>query len=337
MALGACFGTLRVGAYVAFVFAMGALLLWERSKQGETSMQLGNGSLNNARKVVVESISALTTPPVQRLDADVVQNVRKPVFYLHLHNQAGTFMARAALVMGENVLKPYTSTLNFKTETCEAPVPCREKAKLAREQNATWTAVERSFNPDLELCTEDFTYVVTVKDPVAYFHTRLRHAARLNPEKMIDILRGKAQAVTNMDRHDRCWPPTFNEEDGLYPYFSNFLIRTFLGFNVWWSPVNAITREHLERAKKVALQFDVVLIADELPRHLAQLKAVLGWSKKRVRNVREQNHEERNTAVWSKQQLAFLQEHNKLDLEFFEFMKALAHAKTSACSHRTKL
>eukprot|EP00931_Biecheleriopsis_adriatica_P078832 TRINITY_DN52249_c0_g1_i1.p1 TRINITY_DN52249_c0_g1~~TRINITY_DN52249_c0_g1_i1.p1 ORF type:complete len:596 (+),score=97.44 TRINITY_DN52249_c0_g1_i1:26-1813(+) len=262
----------------------------------------------------------------------------QPVFWLHLHQNAGTWMKECALKSEEIPLSPHDENLNSIAEgdTCEAPMLCRDKLSLMAHQNATWTAIERSFDVDREYCPGDFLYGVAITDPELYIHTSLRHRAGMHPQLLIDKLTGNAEIFETELEKPTCWGASpFGDYDknvgGQYPQYDNFIIRSLLGYKVFWLPPGSIDRTHLERAREVIQRFDVILIVNDMTRHRVQLLRTFKWDVATVNasQVTSNRGYVPNNFQFDEKQTAFLLELNRFDRELYSFAKRLAEKKSA--------
>lgn len=266
----------------------------------------------------------------------------QPVFWLHLHQNAGTWLRVSALNSGETPLEPHDSNLNYwtKGDKCNTPMPCKEKLSLVRSQNASWSSIERSFDVELEHCAGDFIYGIGITDPRLFVHKSLQHRYGLHPELLIDVLQGKRAVSKDETWDDLCWGRVpFGDNDvnigGQFPQYDNFIIRSLLGYNVFWSPPGSINKTHLEKAKAVIRKFDVILIINRLPEHFAQLEHILQWPASVVKSPPvHSNNGDYTPSVFefNENQTMFLKELNRFDQELFHFAEGIAQTISASAT-----
>jgi len=241
---------------------------------------------------------------------------RKPVMWLHLHNQAGTTIATISKTMGEKALSPHTGNLNYfeKAEDCFNPMNASQKFNLMKKQGATWTAIERTLNPE-EFDPKLFMYGVTMSNPQHYVSTRLAHSKgkHVKDEVMAHLKNENepGEKWCHMLAPGRHWQ-----------YYDNFLIRSLLGNSVLFLPPGKINRGHLEAAKKVLDQFELVVPLSDFNTHMSQFVHTFGWNERGILHASSKKHNHHGGGgAWSDEELKYLWDLNALDTELYLYAK----------------
>merc|ERR1711990_437236 len=103
----------------------------------------------------------------------------KPMYWLHLHNYAGTLMCNLARQNGEETFCPQgmsdddcymKGNCNYPGESClygkSGTLPCAAYANGVSEQGVSWVQVERDLHPEDLSCRKTFAYGVLLRDPL---------------------------------------------------------------------------------------------------------------------------------------------------------------------------
>jgi len=269
---------------------------------------------------------------------------RLPIFWIHYQQNGGTWIADVAAAQGERFLRPFDGYVrshpvpNYKHESCHTPVPCKLKAAYITRQNATFTAIERAFNPSVESCPGSFLYGTAIMHPRRFLHTALRHRPGMHPSKMLEILGG--ERIPRRQRlHSKCLgdPPYGDYDaniDGQYPHYDNYYVRGLNGFSAYWLPPGNITQAHFVAAVETLHQFDVILLLDELYLHKEQLVQTFGWQRRIIEHpvVSSNGGYKPNWMNWTAEQTAWLLELNQWDLELYEIARRRARWLSEAAA-----
>ena len=128
------------------------------------------------------------------------------------------------------------------------------------------------------------------------------------------------------------------------PIVDNYFIRVLNGAEAYFSPLRSLTRAHLERAKEILTQFDIVMTREDWQYTSQQLPKKLGWQAKyltRVVNGRRDPQGKYKAAStvdkggktpFTEQETRELTELNALDIELFDFASKLAQNLTRSLS-----
>jgi len=124
------------------------------------------------------------------------------------------------------------------------------------------------------------------------------------------------------------------------PIVDNYFVRVLNGAEAYFSPLRSLTRAHLERAKEILAQFDIVMTIEDWQYTSQQLSKKLSWPAKsltRVVNGRRDSQGKYKVASavakggktpFTEQETRELTELNALDIELFEFASRLAQNLT---------
>jgi len=263
----------------------------------------------------------------------------KPLWFVHLH-QTGNFMRMAAEYFGEKPLSPHAANWDSsaKEDMCTHPMACEDKHAAMVKQGASYTATERSFLAAKEHCPKLFLYGISIANPTTFVHKSLSSLRHRNFEladigHLISILKGEMPDEKS-PKVDECRAAS-DGVGGHYPQYDNFIIRTLLGHEVFWSPPGSITKDHLAQAKEIIQNFDVILPVDEKELHFDQLEEKLRWSAERLekmsnppKSAAEKQLEKTSTDVFDEEQTEFLDLLNRFDQELYEFATVIARKKS---------
>jgi hypothetical protein len=203
------------------------------------------------------------------------------------------------------------SCQNWVQYTTRMNIPFVEIEPMEQSGNFTW-------HPERDLCTDDFTYMVTLRDPITRLHSHLcQHA--------IDV-----SYVLNSSR-TYC----FGDASICSPIaFDNFYIRSILGPPVSNLPVGSITEEHLEHAAAILEQFHVVVIFErpESWRQVQQLPILKGASIEHIATHTTSNATSNANpceTLPTKSQFLHIARMNHLDQRLYKFAVQLSEHRSS--------
>lgn len=206
-------------------------------------------------------------------DAPAAQS-KPPVFFMHVHNAAGTFMRATAAAQGEIPLDGkhgHSGNWNLIEETCnyeneKAVVNCSEKARMMKDQGSTFTCTERPFELESDLCPSDLLYITIIRNPL-----KLMRSTLLNNHFSLDEVMALRKGEMPQMTFKGCL-----KEHG-FQHFDNFLTRSLNGYMVYALPYGGITEEHADNAKQILSKFDMVLDIEHFDTDLPVLYKLLNW------------------------------------------------------------
>jgi hypothetical protein len=272
------------------------------------------------------------------------QGRRKPVTWLHLHKFGGTFMTKMARLQGETFPMDNINA-NWMPDFCSTPrgerVLCAARTGLeSANANISWSAMER------ELDEGDFCKGALIgtmlREPLGALQSVLSHD-RFDRMSILQTLRTCSEAVpakhfmyrapsNYASDAPRCLPPW-----DTYQHFDNFATRTLGG--AYTEPPCAIGRSHLTAAMQQLRRMDVVMILEELNKHLPQLLDTFHWNITLVQPWRRVNRKpgEKSEHVqkFTLDEMSFLKQVNSFDIELYEFGLSLAQNMTRRAQQNT--
>jgi len=286
-----------------------------------------NGS--NADGVTLKLLESVKESDSQSLKW---QRWRRPIFWVHLHNFAGTYICQEAHKQQENIPPEPSNWLGclMPNDGCSAERPSRWGCFERIEAGFTFTMAERDVDDD-DLCPAALKGVM-LRDPVLAAESTLR-ANYFDKVKLMQVLNEQRLEDGDSVDHTECLPAWDS-----YQHFDNFATRS-LG-NGYQAPVGQVTREHLELAKQRLLQMDVVVILEELVDHLPQFQSVFEWdvSEMTPSQPAAKNHDCKPNAVsWTEEEKEMLTTLNALDYELLEFGRKVAADLSNAARHQLTL
>jgi len=262
----------------------------------------------------------------------------RSILYLHFRKCGGTGICTLAKlagykVTGSNCNLPEDGpwSLNItKRSPFGAFESCEERAAFIEKTGLGFTAEERYF--DGEICPQ-FRYMTVFRHPISRIISNMIYDRYL-PAQIMTWAR-KDTPATAMS--------------GKTPIVDNYFIRTLNGVKGYFLPLGGVTREHLERAKELLLQFSVVMTLEDYENTSMQLRVGWGWPKSRA-VINKTKDQLRNGSYrlyiaslranldkpLSPAEMEELKELNALDIELYEFAAALAHNKTQTVLQQKK-
>eukprot|EP00927_Polykrikos_kofoidii_P040807 TRINITY_DN34815_c0_g1_i1.p1 TRINITY_DN34815_c0_g1~~TRINITY_DN34815_c0_g1_i1.p1 ORF type:complete len:354 (+),score=59.93 TRINITY_DN34815_c0_g1_i1:120-1181(+) len=250
-----------------------------------------------------------------QLASRAVDENRRNVLWLHMHNYGGTMMCQEAARQGER-----TPPANCNWENCSQQtrlVSCAHKARSAR---FSFSMLERELQPS-DLCQPDVLYGTMLRDPIMAMESTMRDN-NFDMSRIVEIL---TTGNTNLtESHTGCLPAWDS-----YEHFDNFATRSLSG--AYMLPPRGVTRDHLEAAKQRLRNMDVLLILEELRQHTVQLSVTLGWDLSLMhpeKHVQAIGFEHPRTH-FDDDVREFLQSVNALDYELYAFGRRLAAEKSA--------
>lgn len=222
----------------------------------------------------------------------------RPLLWLHIHKEAGTFACLAAVVNGERIVAPSVNC-NWKAfdliwqGTCNAtvcdgnsrggvgsrnfrPTTCQSRALYFARGNYTFGAIEREFHKE-DLCP-DFRYGTALREPLAalaskvvfdtknLYATAASYGVAMPEQKVFELgwFKEFLNVVFNSSSEDAVYSDPTEAVYGLpaWKLLDNYKIRAVLGddaFNVGPGQINVV---HLRKAIERLNRFDFIKIID---------------------------------------------------------------------------
>lgn len=226
------------------------------------------------------------------------QTETRPLLWLHIHKEAGTFACLAAVVNGERIVAPSVNC-NWKAfdliwqGTCNATVcdgssrggvgsrnfhasTCQNRALYFSRGNYTFGAIEREFHKE-DLCP-DFRYGTALREPLAalaskvifdtknLYVTAASYGVAVPDQKVFELgwFKEFLNVVFNSSSEDAVYTDPEESVYGLpaWKLLDNYKIRAILGdeaFNVGPGQINVL---HLRKAIERLNRFDFIKIID---------------------------------------------------------------------------
>eukprot|EP00403_Amphidinium_massartii_P009744 CAMPEP_0178423904 /NCGR_PEP_ID=MMETSP0689_2-20121128/27928_1 /TAXON_ID=160604 /ORGANISM="Amphidinium massartii, Strain CS-259" /LENGTH=670 /DNA_ID=CAMNT_0020045511 /DNA_START=30 /DNA_END=2039 /DNA_ORIENTATION=- len=258
---------------------------------------------------------------------------RHAIFFSHVSKSAGTTFCACGMQSGclgfgmdaesDPVLQNCHARLDDKNAPDDSPHwggegqhppqfdTCSGLVNYAQSNNYTLDGNENYLISE-GTCPQ-FWNVAIFRDPVERLVSHLSELTRIpekSPWKYREVKVGKA-----MWNASSITPETVFQE---LPILSdNFYIRSLLGKDVYHLPFGEITKEHLERAKKVLEGFDLIFLkSDNL---LDELHSLMGWACHASRRMGQSD--DYSTLLhdsWSQHQWEEVKKQNSLDLALFK-------------------
>lgn len=262
-------------------------------------------------------------------------HIRKPVFFMHIHNAAGTWMRALAekhhetpltgKYLGENLpLEPSGDWNLYKEGWCNYEDPsnlkrCSEKVHAMKKEQSTFTSIERPFVLDNDWCPDDLLYVTIVREPIALMRSTLLNN-HFDIEEVLALEKGDEPKM----KYSGCLEgsmeqfhvPKMNRREHGYQHFDNFVTRSLNGYEIYALPYGEITRSHLDNAKQVLSKFDLVLDLEHLDAEKAKLYKMMGWDDSVIAEAKN-THD--SPFEWTIEQQTMLKKANWADLELYEY------------------
>mmetsp|Transcript_49004 Transcript_49004/g.116573 ORF Transcript_49004/g.116573 Transcript_49004/m.116573 type:complete len:402 (-) Transcript_49004:63-1268(-) len=247
---------------------------------------------------------------------------RKPIFWVHLHNFAGTYICQEAHKQGEKTPPEPTGWPGclMPNEGCsQLPGLNRSHCNKRLVKGYTFSMAERDVD-DRDLNCESMMTGTMLRDPVVAAQSTLR-SNHFNKTELMQVLRS---GVVSELTHTECLPWWDS-----YHHFDNFATRTLGGgYSVG---LRQVTEAHLEKAKKRLRNMDVVVILEDLEAHMPQFEHVFGWEVSQMTPHHKLNaHCDPAQESFSEEETAYLKQLNSFDYLLYEFAKELAANRTSA-------
>jgi hypothetical protein len=215
--------------------------------------------------------------------------------------------------------------------------------------NSTWMMYERAIDPDKEICPGVFNYGTIMREIAGFLKSSLSHVVggTMSVDDLFVYLNGTRPVPYDYLRKQTlwwslCWGPrrrfralAGDEIAGQFPQFDNFYIRNLLGHSVFWSPPGSINATHLQRAKAVLDNFQIIIMLESIKSQKIQLSSVAYWpdtvlDKKAIQSP----HFNGNNHTFNDDHMAFLLELNRWDRELIEYAKVLANGLTAQARAR---
>ena len=254
------------------------------------------------------------------------------MLWLHLHKSAGSSIRHIAALNGEVPLQPATTNWNLflKDRERDGVVNCTERLALFELQEAsTWVSVERPFEESADAClsskTKQFQMGVALRNPIETAESTMSYHD-INPEELTEKLK-RASELKQRPRDVELARRGNMDRNSPLAHFDNFMVRSLLGRTVFDEvPIGGVSEAHLKRAlKSLETRFDVVLVLDDLQKHLQQLAALRNW-----RNFHDDTfynaHSDRK--VLSNETQKILKKHSSIDTMLYYAARDLANLKT---------
>lgn len=259
--------------------------------------------------------SELTKAPPQ-------SDPRKPVLFMHFHKAGGTTMCQLATLNDELMPEGSESTnCNSIGDSNWFQTPgnvrsCDERRVMG--VNRSYMSLERWI--DNSICTDDLLYATTLRDPLDRIISNLNYEAH-KPDKVMEWVKPGASQFNVSNVRGAVI-------DSSTASYDNFFVRTLAGPDAFMLPAGAMTRQHLDIAKKRLARFTVIVPLDRFDDHSVQLSNGLGWNVTTVPSD-GYNHNAHEVNKFTDEQMAVLKKQNALDSELFCYGKALAEERSA--------
>eukprot|EP00931_Biecheleriopsis_adriatica_P116709 TRINITY_DN92319_c0_g1_i1.p1 TRINITY_DN92319_c0_g1~~TRINITY_DN92319_c0_g1_i1.p1 ORF type:complete len:291 (+),score=53.33 TRINITY_DN92319_c0_g1_i1:72-944(+) len=260
-----------------------------------------------------------------------VERTRKPVIWLHVHKAAGLWMCESAQKR-EKVVEPHM-TCNYNDSYVDGiqmmgkhvNMDCKTRAKLFRDHGFTWGQIERHFSPaDLD-CHEAFLYGIMLREPMSMMESTANYNKFSNLDKLIPWL--ESASMNSLVEHpcgEGC-KHVGHEELG-WQVFDNFVTRSLNGLEGFEVPPRGLHQRHLEHAKQVIADLDVVMILERIREDVKQLRSVFGWT---GLDVTKEIHSQRHSFLLQGTLMKSLYAINGFDRELYDFAFQMAQNRTN--------
>lgn len=277
---------------------------------------------------------------------------RKPVFFMHVHNAAGTWLATVARKHQEKPLTGiygHTRNLNLigdrKCEYDETYAYRSLNRRVKRRVHETlgyinMRKVNRRVNRQINRTQDE-----DVKCSVKAHMVKKEHSTFTAIERpfllesdwcpddflYVTIVREPIALMRSTLLNDlfdveevfalkKGAVPEMTKSDylfeGGYQHFDNFLTRSLNGREVYRLPYGHITRKHLDNAKQMLSKFDLVIDLNHLDIEMPRLFKMLHWD---ASVTSEETNVHDSTFEWTMEQEKILREANWADLELYEY------------------
>eukprot|EP00931_Biecheleriopsis_adriatica_P051634 TRINITY_DN29978_c0_g1_i1.p1 TRINITY_DN29978_c0_g1~~TRINITY_DN29978_c0_g1_i1.p1 ORF type:complete len:341 (+),score=63.61 TRINITY_DN29978_c0_g1_i1:114-1025(+) len=291
--------------------------------------------------VQVESLNPVSLMSAGRHHQQPADQQRPPVVWLHVHKSAGTEMCNAAKQNGEQVPHEHghSNLLNAAATAVAEKLSIDSNCNLIeddvlnlhkavplqrltceqrRDMKLSWMQIEREFDEN-DFC-EGMLYGTAIRDPAAL-----------------------AESAVNFykvgEDYKEClrWPPAedcaaknakhamgfLNNEEPMFVYFDNFLVRILCGRDVMMLPPGAVNASHAEKAKSVLAKFDIVLRVEDLHTEgaLTIFNETLGWMN--LESFASHANEKWHKWAMTPDELQTFKDGNKFDYEIYSSIKQM--------------
>lgn len=273
----------------------------------------------------------------------------RPLLWLHIHKEAGTFACLAAAANGERVVAPSTNC-NWKdydvmwsdectwngcdgtgvggigSKTPNIPT-CQDRLEYFQRWNFTFGAIEREMHGK-DLCNQ-FRYAVAIREPLHSIESKALFEIKLlkNTAQMVGVSTSKSfklswfkELLDKVFFENRTMPGPYTGLPG-WKFLDNFKIRSVLGEEAFNLGPGEITEEHLRKATTRLQLFDLVKVLDveASEKDWDGTSSELGWEQ-RVRHRLNQRTTGRKpkAMVFDEEAKKKLEEINKWDIQLFK-------------------
>lgn len=255
---------------------------------------------------------------------------RKPIYWVHLHNQGGTFMCIEAHNQGENHLpncilpNDFCGHNDFGSGNRQY---CKQRLQHSQAgAGMSFSEVERPLEYSDFTCTDEMLYGIMLREPMDGMRSTAsnNNFDDVDKENIVNAIETKQEHLEQHTGH-KClssWDT--------YQHFDNYATRMLGG--AYGLPAGMVTESHLELAKARLRNMSVVLIFGDLANHVSQLNATFHWQPELWDTVNDVHvpYAPEFAAAFTDEQVTKLTEANSLDYELWHYANSLAASLTAA-------
>lgn len=251
---------------------------------------------------------------------------RELIYSLHVSKSAGSLLCKVAVNSScgtdERGCHPWADRKNWLGLRHSRNETCRDLSAIYDEQNLTfvsneWTLIEQGLCPQ-------FWNIMVFRHPVSRL---ISHLSMLYFD----------QQVWDGDFWTSAHPPTTPEAIFIQlPILSNnYFIRSLLGTKVYTLPFGAVNETHLELAKRMIQDFDVIFVMDETNATVlaSDIRRLIGFTIETEHERTGKTEEYRQMLNWSSAQWKSLEAANSLDIQLYDYATDLYKLDRQVFSH----
>jgi len=258
-------------------------------------------------------------------------HLRKPVIWIHVHKNAGSTICQLARANNESIVAEKADgdgNCNWVQHDEEIQInasshtSCADRSHAFATHQWTFGMIEREVHED-DIC-EGFMYGTLLREPVS-------HALSFANYELIDVARDLEclrSGALSCDqwmfiRRPESWGNVSYPTVQSWIVFDNYQVRTLLGEDGLKIPPGQVTEQHARKVIAMLSKFDLVSLVEELdgamPRMLGD---TLGWRNTSVPHANtKMPYESIPRKPISDQDMAYLEELNKIDRIVFDYFK----------------
>lgn len=276
-------------------------------------------------------------------------NASKPIIWLHLHKQAGSFVCLTAVLNKERPVAPnvncnwlyhdhiWKTSFDLEEEAglfAKAPVSCENRSKYFEANGFSFGAIEREMHSS-DLCPQ-FRYATLFRDPLLYLESVVPYEF----VKFID--NGKRCGVRsdnsiNGSHVEDTWLNAFldvhftsrncssiqNGALGANPWkwLDNYMVRSIAGEEAYNVDPGMVSAEHLAVAIARLSKFDQVMVV-EAGQTFDGYMPTLGWQTRLTKKV---NGKSKGKRLFEDATMRRLLAINDYDVQLFQHFRQLQH------------